>query len=333
MFEQKIIGHGKPIPATKLIQILKKGEESTCKIISLKVEGSGFFCKIGKESFLFTNNHVIDENFINNNNKLVTIYKKQEKIFQLYDRKKITNINLDFTMIEIKYEDNISDFFEIDDYIDSDKNQYLNKDIGILQYPYGNEFAFDKGELNKIEYFRLFHSVSTDYGSSGSPIFLIDNLKVIGIHNVRERNINSGIFMKNILDYLYNNKIINTLSCLSSQNWKLCPSGENPNFKGLNKIRDEDVIILLMKCPAYCFNENDIIFKNEICGSIQYINKNGEVICPKCGTKGNFFLYQFKCNSHRNYKFPERCYSRLIASFSLHAKMRTGKDKMFLKIY
>ena len=43
--EQKIVGHGKPILASKLSQILQKGENATCKIRNLNKVGSGFICK------------------------------------------------------------------------------------------------------------------------------------------------------------------------------------------------------------------------------------------------------------------------------------------------
>ena len=114
--EQSIIGHGKPIATTKLNQIIQKGENSTCLIKYLNYTGSGFFCKINFENeksyiFLFTNNHILNENFINNNSNLVISYKGQEKEIILKNRIKYTNVNLDFTIIEMKKEDKINDYF------------------------------------------------------------------------------------------------------------------------------------------------------------------------------------------------------------------------------
>ena len=114
----------------------------------------------------------MNENFINNNSNLVISYKGQEKEIILKNRIKYTNVNLDFTIIEMKKEDKINDYFEVDFYINSDN--YLKSDIGILQYPKGNELSFDKGEVKLISNHRIIHTVSTDFGSSGSPIFLID---------------------------------------------------------------------------------------------------------------------------------------------------------------
>ena len=57
--------------------------------------------------------------------------------------------------------------------------------IYILQYPLGIECFVSYGQLdvvkNKNNYY-IKHNCSTQYGSSGSPIILIENSKVIGIH-------------------------------------------------------------------------------------------------------------------------------------------------------
>lgn len=321
--EQKIKGHGKPITATKLSQIIKKGEDCTCKIISLNSVATGFFCKIKQDIFLFTNNHVLDQNFINYNSNLAITYKNQEKIIDLENRKKITNADLDYTIIEIKDKDGINDYFEVDYYIDSKKSQYLNKDIGILQYPNGNELSFDKGEIKEIKRFILTHTVSTDFGSSGSPIFLIYNLRIIGIHKGRVGNINSGIFMKNILDNLYPSEIL-----------ELSPFQDKSQEPELNitNIDGENAIVLLQKCPIEgCYNDKDIIFKHVKCGEIQYINESGKVICKKCGIKNNFHSCKFNCNLHPNYLFPSKDCQRLIACFALLGRLRSEGGKKFLK--
>ena len=62
------------------------------------------------------------------------------------------------------------------------KSKYLEQDICIFQYPNGGELSFEKGEIISINDYEIEHAVSTDYGSSGSPILLLDNLKIIGIH-------------------------------------------------------------------------------------------------------------------------------------------------------
>ena len=48
-----------------------------------------------------TNNHALNDDFINNKDQLVIEYKKEEKIIPLNNRIKYTNKILDFTIIEI----------------------------------------------------------------------------------------------------------------------------------------------------------------------------------------------------------------------------------------
>ena len=295
-FEQKIVGHGTPILTDKLLKIIEKGENSTCKIKYGNIIGSGFFCKINLsnsqyKNFLFTNNHILKKDFLDNNDNLVIIYKKQEKEIKLNNRKKFTDEELDFTIIEIKQEDNIKDFFEIDYYIQSGEKEYLKKDIGILQYPCGNELSFDKGEIISIKEFKLFHSVSTDYGSSGSPIFLIENLKIIGIHNRRAGKINSGIFMKDILSLLFS----------------FYPVKDNDEEERKLIYNGEDIYKLCFLCPIdNCIEKNIFLYRHNICDSAQYFNKDFDIICPKCKRKENFFKSKFKCNYLNKLSYPKK---------------------------
>ena len=339
--EQKIVGHGKPILASKLNQILQKGENATCKIRNLNKVGSGFICKLNlineePKKFLFTNNHILDENFFNNNNNLVIIYKDKEKEIKLNNKIKYTNKNLDFTIIEIQDEDNISDYFEIDLYINSEENQYLKRDIGILQYPNGNELSFDKGEVKSITNYRLIHTVSTDYGSSGSPIFLIENLKIIGVHNSRWKKLNAGIFMKNILDDLnfksqaiiYKKIIISSPIILSSYTG----NNNNNNSNIIDKFQNEEVFQFCIKCPIDgCCDDKDKVYMHKECGEITYINKKGEIICPKCKNKENFHSCQFECSYFNRILFPSKDPQRIIAAFALFGRLKSGGGKKLFK--
>ena len=86
------------------------------------------------------------------------------------------------------------------------ESNYLKKDICIFQYPDGGELSFDKGEIKSIDDYKIKHLVSTNPGSSGSPILLLTNFKIIGIHKAGNKNKddNLGIFMKNILNDINN---------------------------------------------------------------------------------------------------------------------------------
>ena len=88
---------------------------------------------------------------------------------------------------ELKEEDNIKEYLELDDNIfkDNEKVFYEEKPIYIIQYPKrsdGEEACVSYGILNKIDKNNIMHKYSTDIGSSGSPILSLKNNKVIGMH-------------------------------------------------------------------------------------------------------------------------------------------------------
>ena len=59
---------------------------------------------------------------------------------------------------------------------------YKNQDIYILQYPYGGVLSFAQGEIQSFDNYIIKHLVSTHHGSSGYPILLQNNFKIIDIH-------------------------------------------------------------------------------------------------------------------------------------------------------
>ena len=99
------------------------------------------------------------------------------------NRMKYTNKEYDITIIEIKPEDNINNYLELDENIINDlvnninKNKgYINKTIYIIQYPEG-ELSVSYGILDKIyedKKYNFNHKCSTKGGSSGSPILNIN---------------------------------------------------------------------------------------------------------------------------------------------------------------
>ena len=158
---------------------------------------------------LITNNHIINKDIL---------YKKDGKInknikeayeikeIELKDRMKYTNEEYDITIIEIKKEDNIKNYLELDDILIDDilnnnnKNkEYIDETIYIIQYP-ENKLSVSYGILDKIyedKKYNFNHKCSTKGGSSGTPILNINNNKIIGIH--KEGNnlkyYNKGLFL------------------------------------------------------------------------------------------------------------------------------------------
>ena len=200
---------------SELLEINSQLEKKICKING-KLLGSGFFIKIPHPDkfhllpVLATNNHVLGvENLSINNVINFSINNDKEKKSLKIDksRKVFTDEELDVTIIEIKpEEDGIKDFFDLDDNFDSEQYNEIykeNEDIYILQYPDGKKTGTSFGKLKKIENKNISHNCSTVKGSSGSPILLARNYKVIGIHKqnlIYNSDINQGTFMKFVIE-------------------------------------------------------------------------------------------------------------------------------------
>ena len=194
--------------------IINQMENCICKLKIGNEQGTGFFCKIpfpNREKMLpvfITNNHLINQDLLNEKNAKVSIKIKSEKNVKelsLINKKYYTNEKYDTTIIEIKEEDEIKNFMELDekiieDILDNNNNnpEYLDKTIYIIQYPEG-ELSVSYGVLDKITHDKVFnfhHKCSTRGGSSGSPILSINNNKIIGIHKKGGNKLyNKGTFL------------------------------------------------------------------------------------------------------------------------------------------
>ena len=194
--------------AEKIIEQMKK---NICKIKIDQMQGTGFFCKIpfpdhnNMLPVLITAYHVINEEFLNKDDAKIVLEIKANpnvKELNLKDRIKYANKKYDTTIIEIKAEDNISDFLELDDIIVDDiisgknKNEvFIEENIYIFEYVKG-ELNYSTGilsntdENNKI---LLRHTCDTGIGSTGSPILNVKTNRVIGIHLSKVMNKSYGL--------------------------------------------------------------------------------------------------------------------------------------------
>ena len=173
---------------------------STC-ILTLnfngnKSKGTGFFIKFKKnnryERYIMTCYHVVfPEKKINPNNNLEIPYEdvKKKLSFILKERqiKDFMYKNCDVLIIKVFETDDIKDYYFLE-YKDIDKNEINdinNKSINIIQYPEDQtKVNIGSGHIKNINLFnyQITHDIPTSGGSSGSPIFLINTLEIIGIH-------------------------------------------------------------------------------------------------------------------------------------------------------
>ena len=192
------------IEGTKLI--LSQMKNCICRIIKDNGEkGTGFFATIPFSNntnnllnVLITNNHILDENDIENDKTINLIMYKEERAIEKKikidnSRKKITILNkdegIDITIIEVKpNKDEINNFLEIDDKII--ELQCIRKSIYVLHHKREKRVVSYGLMKDVLEGKKIRHYCNTEEGSSGSPILSLNNFKVIGVHYGYEKSSN-----------------------------------------------------------------------------------------------------------------------------------------------
>lgn len=212
--EKDIIDSPEPVSLSGTQIILNQMRNCICKIKNDNAVGTGFFCIIpyGKGTTincLITNNHVLNEKYYEENNKITLLINDDDitKVIDLTkERKTYFNQEYDIALIEILDKEKIEFFLELDDKLKKDINSieeiYKNNSIYIIQYPGGKKAHVSYGLIKKINKFELKHLCSTKNGSSGSPILNLENNKIIGIHksSYEKANLNGGALLKALLD-------------------------------------------------------------------------------------------------------------------------------------
>ena len=227
--EGLIKGAKEPVPIYKTD--LKEMGKCICKINGNKI-GTGFFCRINYLDYsipvLITNNHVIDENFMELKNQL-KVYINDESYIIGINKKNIIYSSernkYDIIIIKLR-EGEIKNFLQIDQNIFkfNSENLYLDEQIFILHFPNIGEAKVSYAcGIEKINDYDIKHKCNTEVGSSGGPIFSAITKRIIGIHkgaiSNRERKTayNIGTFLKFPLNDL--NLGLNIKQILSSEEY------------------------------------------------------------------------------------------------------------------
>ena len=284
--EEAYTGH-KAVP----MNIANKTLKSICKIIVNSIEGdiygTGFFMKINdSKKYLITNYHVISEERINDeivieihNHKTMKL-KKGNRVIKYFKRPK------DITVIEIKNNDDIYKDIDFLDYdyncVPNRYNIYENIDVFSIQHPLGDNAACGSGTIININNYEFEHTISTDNGSSGCPIILLNSninfIQVIGIHknaNVTKK-LNYGTFIGEIFNTNYSNKNIN--SVVSFAEPKEVPFNDNDIYfqyseKAINKNSKE----LVSSTPQKINTHNKIKQKDKETIKITFKSASGMI--------------------------------------------------------
>ena len=191
---------------------------SICKIILPKLKGSGFLIKIKKWNgeelyFLMTCEHVITKEIVKSktNVKILYDYELKEINIELDKNKRFikyfTEMDIDIIIIQILSEDNIDEKYFLSPYMGNISSFLEGNSIFIMQFPLGGNLGYSRGKITRIEDYQLTYNASTEFGSSGSPIFLKNSTEVIGIHkqgNSKDEE-NYGNFLYPIIEIIKSN--------------------------------------------------------------------------------------------------------------------------------
>ena len=272
-------------------EILNELSKSVCKIIyeyknSMR-HGTGFFmnCIFSNIRYLFlvSNYHVISENLIN---KEIKIELHNKEIIPLKLDTKFFNINFfkesfDVTTIQINnnMNENVDKILENVEFLDCDMNylngyeQYKKETILSSGYPPQEGIYTSLGKItskndnNELKYYEFEYVISRYSGSSGSPIVLLNNQKVIGIHkrgNITT-GLNEGTFIGIIIDKL-KEKIKNNNEVTSIKNNQNI-NNDNSINNNINQTKLEN-----NNTNNISIGENKIDLKEEIKSNNEIIN-------------------------------------------------------------
>ena len=184
-----------------------ESSKAVCKLIikELNKNATGFFLSdSSRNKFLLTNYHVISKEIVDSNMTIV-IKIHNQKIFEIKLNKSKRPIQFfekssDITILQINDLEELCHnikFFTIDLNYKKGYNIYWNNNIFILGYPFGKKIECSTGIIKEISKIEFKHNCNTDSGSFGSPIILVSNLSVIGIHKagIIKENVNMGTFL------------------------------------------------------------------------------------------------------------------------------------------
>ena len=192
---------------------------STVRILVKECKrASGVFLKTQRNNKPFysilTNEHVISSDMINQKKSIIIKYQNQKKELELkLDKKERIiidfkqSLDIDLIIIEIIPKDRIDESFFLKPNSNSQNSiqNLIGKQIQIMEYPGEKELSYSEGiiiGLSNNDNSIFYHNCMTEPGSSGSPIVLIGENTILGIHKASNGYQRKGIFIKLIVDII-----------------------------------------------------------------------------------------------------------------------------------
>ena len=259
--------------------VTKKLFNSIVRIEILKSMATGFFMKVKIKNIylpcLLTNSHVIEPIHVINK-EIISLFfgeksRETKKTIKLDKNQRfIKAFNtkvIDATVTEILNIDGIS----LDKFLNYDLNynsergyrEYLNKQFCLAGYPKSKiakkERHISSGQIQQIDgEYNFIHLLDTNKGSSGSPICLLENKNVIGIHmsGNSKMPVNKGLFIGKVIEELNKDDIeIN----LNHQKFLIENIENNKYFFTLEEYKNE-IYNLHQKIAKYYVNQTEDMY-------------------------------------------------------------------------
>ena len=284
---------------------LNEVNPSICKIQIQNKTGTGFLIKLYKNNrelfCLLSNEHVIKKEYIESKETIYIYYnyEKNYKLIKLNKSERFIECNekMDVTIVEIIKNDNIEDNYFL---IPNFEKIIEGQKIFIPQFPKG-KLSYSFGKIIKVTDFDLTHDAGTDFGASGSPIFLTGTTKVIGIHKQGNdtKKENYGTLILPISELLQNRKdnINFDEKGKSNRTNEVLALGNFDKKKEIRKIInvDGDYYIGQLK-DGKMHGKGKLYFKN---GNIKY---EGDFANDKKEGTGTYFYFNRECFIFENHK-------------------------------
>ena len=178
------------LDAEAIEEFTTKAKKCICKILLKEGYGSGFFCrlplgKIELINVLITCNHVLSSKILLSSENIKIEINKEEKVISKKGRRIFTNDKLDYTCIEILDDDEIDDFYSVDD-INLNKNfsgeKYINKLVIIYSIMKNKRLGFSNGLIKTAKDKLFLYTCNTYPGCSGGVILNQNTGCVVGVH-------------------------------------------------------------------------------------------------------------------------------------------------------
>ena len=254
--------HKQIIKEIEIYPFLLDVSPSICKVQTHNKNGLGFLLKyqINEKYFycFISSDDIITENMIKNEDSIIIYYNNflNNREIKLKKERYIKNfkeIFIDVTIVEILDKDNISNVYFLLSEINNFNRKILNNQIYITSFKFDKLMKNSIGKIKEIDRYKFIHSVQKEIILSGSPISLINRMKVMGIYKKDNKD-------------KYSNFIYPILFILKTdiQKKQLGKNEEKTEYINLNLSNDE-----------YYIGQSKNGLRNG--RGIQY-NKNGDII-------------------------------------------------------